>query len=167
MEHLRDFTREQLLTLLDVHAKSWLAHDGCWFLAAEEKLGMEAAVELDKASWERFSPAEAKRIMAAFGIPKNGGLDALEKALWLRLYACVNKQKIERLSPGRLVLCMLECRVQKARRDKGLKDFSCGGVGIIEYSRFASAIDPRIKTRCLSCFPEISQDYWCSWEFSV
>ncbi|MBI5882303.1 MAG: hypothetical protein HZB91_04280 [Elusimicrobia bacterium] len=167
MDHLKEFTREQLLTLIDTHAKNWLAHDGCWFLAAEEKLGMERAIELDKLSWERFSPAEARRIMSGFSIPANGGLDALEKALWLRLYACVNKQKVERTSPDRLVLTMLECRVQKARRDKKLPDFHCGGVGIIEYSRFASAIDPRIKTRGLSCFPEAGQEFWCSWEFSI
>jgi hypothetical protein len=167
MEHLKSLSREELLTLLEVYAKSWLAHDGCWFLAAEEKLGLEAAIGLDTRSWERFSPAEAKRIMSAFAIPPNGGLDALEKALWLRLYACVNPQKVERPEPGKLVLRVLECRVQKARRGKGLPDFPCKSVGIVEYSQFARAIDPRIKVRCLNCPPDPVGDAWCAWEFSA
>jgi len=39
--------REELLRALEMFAKNWLAHDGCWFLAAEERIGMEAAIELD------------------------------------------------------------------------------------------------------------------------
>ena len=165
--NFRDLSREDLLSLLEVYAKNWLAHDGCWFLAAEEKLGMDAAIELDTRAWERFSPTEAKRIMKAFAIPSGGGLDALEKALGLRLYACVNPQKVERPDPGKLVLRVLECRVQKARRSKGLPAFPCKSVGIVEYTEFARAIDPRIKVRCLNCPPDPVKDVWCAWEFSL
>jgi hypothetical protein len=66
-------------------AKNWLAHDGCWFLAAEERLNMETAIDLDARSWKQFAAAEARRIMSTFNIPANGGLEALEKALGLRL----------------------------------------------------------------------------------
>ncbi len=63
-----ELSREELIRIIEIHAKNWLAHDGCWFLAAEEKLGMEAAIELDKKSWERFTVVEARRIMEAFEI---------------------------------------------------------------------------------------------------
>ena len=87
--------REELLRALEMFAKSWLAHDGCWFLAAEERYGLEAAIELDTRSWERFAAAEARRIMATLAIPEGGGLPALEKALGLRLYALINEQRME------------------------------------------------------------------------
>jgi hypothetical protein len=167
MALLEGLSREELLSLLEVHAKNWLAHDGCWFLAAEEKLGMETAIALDTASWARFSPAEAKRIMKAFAISPGGGLDALEKALGLRLYACVNPQKVERPEPSKLVLRVLECRVQKARRSKGLQAFPCKSVGIVEYTEFARPIDPRIKVRCLACPPDPAAEACCTWEFSL
>jgi hypothetical protein len=32
MKNLSDLSREELLLLLDVYAKNWLAHDGSWFL---------------------------------------------------------------------------------------------------------------------------------------
>ena len=54
MEHLKSLSREELLKLIDVHAKNWLAHDGCWFLAAEEKYGLDAAIDLDTRAWELF-----------------------------------------------------------------------------------------------------------------
>jgi hypothetical protein len=169
MEHLRHLSREELCTLVEIHAKSWLAHDGCWFLAAEEAYGMDAAVALDTRACELFSPVEARRIMKAFGIPEHGGLDALEKALRYRLYATVNPQVIERPDPNTLVFKMLDCRVQNARRRKGLTDFACKPVGIVEYTKFAEAVDPRITTRCLQCPPDCTErsGYVCGWEFTM
>jgi len=48
MEILTDLSREELIKLLKVFAKNWLSHDGCWFIAAEEKYGLETAMELHK-----------------------------------------------------------------------------------------------------------------------
>jgi len=78
-------SRKEFMHALEMFAKNWLAHDGCWFLAAEERFNMEAAIELDARSWKRFAAAEAHRIMMTFDISANGGLEALEKALSLRL----------------------------------------------------------------------------------
>jgi Family of unknown function (DUF6125) len=75
-------SRDDLLRALEMFA-NWLAHDGCWFLTAEDRFGMETAIELDTHSWERFAAAEAHRIATAFHIPQQCGLDALEKALGL------------------------------------------------------------------------------------
>ncbi|HUU84922.1 MAG TPA: DUF6125 family protein [Phycisphaerae bacterium] len=169
MEHLQNLSRQELVTLIDVHAKCWLAHDGCWFLAVEDKYGLDVAMELDTRSWERFSPIEARRIMQAFDIPEGGGLDALEKALRYRLYATVNPQAVERPDQRTLIYKMVECRVQSARRRKGLPDFPCKPVGLVEYSRFAETIDLRIKTRCLQCPPDDTEGTGCicTWEFTV
>ena len=123
MEDLQDLSREDLLKLLVVQAKNWLAHDGCWFLAAEGEYGMDTAIALDTRSWELFSPAEARRIMKAFQIPQGGGLEALEKALGYRLYATINRHAVERPDKDRLIYKMIDCQVQTARRRKGLADF--------------------------------------------
>ena len=168
-DHLARMSREELVKLIEVHALNWLAHDGCWFLAAEDQHGLDTAIELDRRAWERFSPAEAKRIMKAFNIPAGGGLDALEKALQYRLYATVNRQVAERVSPRKLEFKMVECRVQSTRRAKGLPDFPCKSVGLVEYSRFAETIDPEIRTRCLHCPPDSPSrsDCACAWEFTI
>ncbi len=167
MKQIKEFSREELIKLIEVYAKNWLAHDGCWFLAAEEKYGLEIAMELDTKSWERFAVAEAKRIMTVFGIGPNSGLKALEKAFQYRLYAPVNRQETEWLDDGTMIFRMLECRVQKIRRLKGLPDFPCKSVGIVEFSRFAKTVDPRIETKCIACPPDEVSDFFCGWEFVI
>lgn len=161
-------SREDLLRALEMFAKNWLAHDGCWFLAAEERLGMETAIALDTRSWERFAAAEARRIMATFGLPANGGLPVLEKALGLRQYSIINAQRaIWSEDRQRLTFFMDMCRVQQTRRSKGLPDFPCRSVGEVEFAVFARTVDPRIRTRCLHCPPDAPPGMFCGWEFTL
>jgi len=164
---LQKLTREQLEYLLEDFAKRWLAHDGLWFLAVEQSYGMEKAIELDAQAWEKFTVLEAKRIMAFLGLEPGGGLPALKQALQFRLYSLVNDQEIVWQDEHRFVFRMKDCRVQAARQRKNLPDFPCSPVGLVEYSGFASTIDPRIKTRCLACPPgPHPPEYYCAWEFT-
>ncbi|MBD3290344.1 hypothetical protein GF337_16190 [candidate division KSB1 bacterium] len=164
----RKFTKDELFDLIVDSAKNWLAHDGLWFLAAEEKYGMEAAIELDREAWRKFTVIEAKRIMNRLGMQPGGGIPALITALDYRLYAYINEQKVEEVSEDRCVFKMKKCRVQTARKRKNLPDFPCKSVGIVEYRYFAETIDPRINTKCLTCPPDDHpEDYYCAWEFSI
>lgn len=167
MDIHESLSRAELLKLLDVYAKNWLAHDGSWFLALEEAYGHEAAVEMDVRAWERFAEAEARRIMRAFDIPPGGGLPALAQALRFRLYARINPQTIEWIDDHTLIFRMVECRVHQARERKGLPPFGCQPVGVMEFATFARTIDPRIRTRCLSCPPDPMTTPGCSWEFTL
>ncbi len=161
-------SREELLRALEMFAKNWLAHDGCWFLGAEERLGMEKAIELDAAAWQRFAVTEANRIMATFKLPAEGGLESLAQALQLRQYALINAQRLEWSDDRRyLRLFMDVCRVQQTRRRKGLPDFPCKSVGTVEFEMFARTVDPRIRTRCLHCPPESPAEKYCGWEFHI
>ena len=165
MSVFEDLPREKLLVMTKNFAKNWLAHDGLWFQAVERAHGLDHAIELDTQAWSRFSPIEAKRIKQFLDLPEQGGLEALQTALNYRLYAVLNKQTSE-LKEGRLFFYMNDCRVQSTRNRKGLPDFPCKPVGIVEYSTFAETIDPRIKTRCLTCPPDKHpDDYYCGWEF--
>jgi hypothetical protein len=167
IEQIAGLPKEELLKLIEVYAKNWLAHDGCWFLAAEEKFDLETAIELDKRSWERFAAVEAKRIMKTFGISENGGLKALEQAFRYRLYAPMNIQQVEWPDDQTFIFRMVTCRVQDARRRKGLPDFPCKPVGVVEFSTFASTVDERIETRCLGCPPDKTEGFTCGWEFRL
>ncbi len=161
-------SREELLRALEMFAKNWLAHDGCWFLAAEERFDMQTAIDLDTASWKRFAAAEAHRIMTTFDIPPEGGLAALERALGLRLYAVINSQRTEWSADRRRLRFIMDlCRVQEARRRKGLPDFPCKSVGTVEFETFAATIDPRIRTICLHCPPDAAEGQYCGWEFTM
>jgi hypothetical protein len=168
MPDLDSLTKEELVGMLSDAAKLWLAHDGLWFQAVEREHGLEHAIELDAAAWERFTVLEARRIMKRLGIEPGGGLDALARALDHRLYALLNEQQVLRPAADRLVFRMNSCRVQAARQRKGLPDFPCKPVGLVEYAGFARALDPRIQTRCLCCPPDDHPaDHICAWEFTL
>jgi hypothetical protein len=165
---LEALPREELIRIILDDAKNWLAHDGLWFQAVESAQGMEAAIAADRKAWEAFTVVEARRIMERLGLRPGGGIPALLECLRHRLYARLNVQEVAEASPDRAVFVMRDCRVQSARRRKGLPDFPCKTVGIVEYAEFARAVDPRIRTRCIACPPDPHpDDAWCAWEFTL
>lgn len=163
---LEEMSKEELIRIIVDDAKNWLAHDGLWFQAVEADHGMEAAIKADTDAWERFTVIEARRIMARLGMEPGGGIPALVECLNHRFYARLNLQECIEVTDTRAVFRMVDCRVQSARKRKGLDDFPCKSVGLVEYSGFARTIDPRIKTSCVACPPDDHpEEFWCAWEF--
>ena len=165
---LKALPRETLLDLVEKLSVNWLANDGIWFQAVEKKFGMGDAKRCNDTCWTRFSPFEAHRIKALLKLPDDGGLPALKQALGLRLYAFINEQSIKEVDDHCFIFEMNNCRVQAARKRKGLPDYPCKSAGMVEYPYFASTIDPRIRTECIGCPPDAHPDEWfCAWKFCI
>ena len=169
IQQLAELDRDSLEGMLVDFAKNWLAHDGLWFQAVERAHDMEEAIRLDEEAWRRFAAAEARRLVgSSFGVDHGGGLEALERALSLRMYAVINRQHASWSDDGRTLRFEMDvCRVQQTRRRKGLPDFPCKSVGIVEFSTFATTVDDRIHTTCLHCPPEAPEGKYCAWEFTL
>lgn len=169
MADIKDLPKETLVGMLEDFAKNWLAHDGLWFQEVEKKYDMETAIELDINAWRIFTVIEAKRIMARHNIAPNSGLEGLKKALGFRLYAMLNVQEIRNETENSFEFYMVDCRVQSARKRKGMPLFPCKVVGIDEYTFFAKTIDERIKTECIGCPPDpnAGDEFFCGWKFSI
>ena len=166
-EVLERFSKEQLMELIGIYAKNWLAMDGVWFQSVERKYGMDEAMAHDAAAWERFTVIEARRIKAFLGLPEHPGQEGLAPALSLRFYGNLNRAEPE-LRGNTLVYRVADCRVQSARTRKGMPLHPCKSVGLIEYGGFARTIDDRITCRCLSCDPEVTDETCsCAWEFTL
>lgn len=165
---LLEMPRAELLGLLDAAAVNWIANDGVWFQAVEFSSGMFDAKRCNDTCWAHFSPFEAKSIKRLLQMPARPGLVGLETALKYRLYARVNTQTLSWEGTDALVLHMNECRVQAARKRKGLADYPCKSGGATEYTYFARALDPRIETECIACPPDDHPpDWYCSWRFRL
>lgn len=166
-EILSKYTKEQLIELIEIYSKNWLALDGVWFQSIEKKRGMDEAMYHDAEAWKRFTVIEAKRIKEFLKLPEQAGLEGLAQALRLRFYANLNEDKIE-INGNELIYTMVKCRVQTARERKGMPFHPCKSVGIIEYSEFVRTIDSRIACEALSCFPDITDDTCCcKWKFTL
>lgn len=167
-QFLLDVSKERLLEIVEAFGVNWLALDGIWFQEVEFKHGMNDAKRCGDSCWAWFSPFEAWSVRRLLDLPEQSGIEGLKKALQLRLYARIGKQSVIEESPNSIVLQMNECRVQSARKRKGLNDYPCKSAGLVEHTNFACAIDPRIKTECLACPPDEHPDGWyCAWRFSI
>ena len=167
-KRLQEMEKTDLLKLLDAASANWLANDGVWFQTVEKHYGMDAAKRCNDTCWSRFSPYEAARIKKILYLPEQAGLEGLKKALGFRVYARINEQSIRDVNTNSFVFRMDNCRVQFARKSKGLPDYPCKSAGMVEYPWFASAIDPRIKTECMACPPDEHPEEWfCAWKFTL
>ncbi len=165
---LADLARDDLLALKEAVVVNWLANDGVWFQAVEFSRGMVEAKLCNDSCWGQFSPFEAWSIRRFLKLPENPGIEGLKKALRFRLYATINIQSIVEESENSFIFQMNDCRVQSARKRKGLDDYPCKSAGMIEYPTFAESIDARIRTECVGCPPDQHPNEWyCAWRFSI
>lgn len=166
-ENLSSYSKDELISLIEIYSKNWLAMDGVWFQSIERKLGMDEAMYHDEEAWRRFTVIEARRIKDFLKLPENSGIDGLSKALKLRFYANINDDRIE-TEGNTLTYSAIDCRVQTARKRKGMAFHPCKSVGIIEYSEFAKVIDSRFSCECVSCYPDITDaTCCCKWKFTL
>lgn len=150
-----------------MYAKNAIALDGVWFQAVEKDLSMETAMRYDVEAWDRFGLTEGRRIKKFLGLGDRPGLEGLAATLPLRFQSTANEYSIV-VEDNAVTYRIEECRVQKARLDKGLGYHPCKEVGVIEHPSFARAIDNRITCECVSCFPDVTDDTCsCSWRFSL
>jgi hypothetical protein len=165
---LTNLSRESLLELMDSVSANWLVNDGVWFQAVEFAHGMNDAKRCNDSAWAQFSPFEAWSIKQFLDMPEHPGLDGLKKALGFRVYANINVQSIVDEGPASFVFQMNDCRVQSARKRKGLDDYPCKSGGLVEYTYFARSIDDRITTECIGCPPDGHPEEWfCAWRFAL
>ncbi len=165
---LMKLSKEDLIDLADTMAANWLTNDGVWFQAVEFSSGMNDAKRCNDSCWAHFSPVEAWSIRKLLNLPEQPGLEGLKTALNFRLYSRINRQSIVSEKPDSFVFQMNDCRVQSTRKRKGLDDYACKSVGLVEYPYFARSIDPRITTECIGCPPDAHPDEWyCAWRFKI
>jgi len=166
-EHLSQFSKDELIKLIEDYSKNCLAMSGIWFQSVEQKFGMDEAVIHETNAWKNYTVAEAKRAKAFLSLPDRAGIEGLAKALKIRFYANINEDKIE-IDGNTLIYTSVDCRIQTARKRKGMEFHPCKAVGVVEYTGFAKVIDDRFECECLSCYPDITDESCCcKWKFTL
>ena len=54
-EQLNALSKEELIQLIQLYSKNWLALDGVWFQSVERKYGMEEAMFHDAEAWKTYT----------------------------------------------------------------------------------------------------------------
>lgn len=166
-EELEKFSREQLIELLLIDSKNLVAMDGVWFQSVEREQGMDCAMHHDEEIWKRYTRSEAKRIKKFLSLGEHPGLEGLARALNYRMVDRANPSEVG-YRDGKLLYKILVCRVQEARTRKNMPLHPCKSAAVYEYGGFAEEIDDRIKCRCVSCYPDVTDaSCSCAWEFWI
>jgi hypothetical protein len=140
--------------------------DAYWFLSAEKKYGLQAAVELNEEVWEILSAKSAREIKRRFCITEKG-LDGFVKALlyypWTKITGYEIKKEKEKVT-----IKVAHCPPQEGRIKSGLGEFPCRKMHMKDFTAFANEIDPSIEVRCLYAPPdEHPKDCFCEWVFTI
>ena len=143
------------------------AVDGLYYLFIEEKLGTEAATEIDRKVWEVMGKIEARKIKKLFNI-NDDDIESMIKALSYSGWAMDLEDKEITVEKNKAILRNVKCRVQNTRLNKGLPEFGCKPVRWGFLKSFAKEFNPDIEVKCKVCPPDSHpKDLWCEWEFTI
>lgn len=164
---LEALSKAELVELVRAYAKNVVALDGVWFQSLEREEGMDVAMHHNDEAWKRFPASDARRLKKLLGLGEHPGLEGLAAALPYKFNSIANHYDLA-WKDGALVYRVLDCRVQTARTRKGMPLHPCKQTGACEFRSFCSAIDDRIVSECVSCYPDLTDESCsCSWKFTV
>jgi len=163
---LSALSKEELIKLVKVYSRLFLALDGFYFLSVEDRFGYQAALDIDIKAWEGYFPYEAKLLRRTLGIQEEGIPGIIETLKYSAFVPCM-EQRIEEVSEKRGVFALYKCPSLEAMEKAGRNEFTCEPVGTIVFQRYAESMDPRVKVRFLDGPPRKSpEDVSCKWEFT-
>ena len=166
-EMLERMPRESLLELFHMHIRNIWRVDGLYFLGIEEKLGTEAATQIDTNCWKILGKLEARELKNLLKIKKKD-IPALMHALRYTSWSLYQEEKQIESSTSKGVYKVTKCRVQETRISKALDVFPCKNVRFSYLKAFVEEFNPNIKVNCRVAPPEERpKNVWCEWEFTA
>jgi hypothetical protein len=162
MEEIRDEERKEYIDFL---LRQYRLVDALWFLAVEDKFGLEAAVELNEKIWEEMGSRSAREIKKRFKIQEKGFKGFLKAIKYFPWCIILGYEFEER--DGKLLLRVRNCLPQIARIKSGRGEFPCKKMHFMEFSAFCREIDDKISVKCVFAPPDNHpSDCFCLWEFT-
>jgi hypothetical protein len=164
---LKKTPKEILLNLLLMHVRNIWRVDGLYFQSIEEKLGTEAATQIDTDCWKVLGKLEARELKNLLK-PSENDIQAFMHALRNTSWSLYQKRKQTETSPSKGIYSVTNCRIQETRVNKALGVFPCKNVRFSYLKSFTEEFNPNIEVSCKVAPPdERSKGVWCQWEFSL
>jgi len=150
---LTQMSKDELVELLFIQMRNLWAVDGLYYLGIEEMYGTEGATEIDCKVW--------------LGI-KESDIPTLMEALRMTSWSLDLEDKEIEVEKDKGIFKNINCRVQKTRIKKGLKEFPCKNVRWGYLKSFAKEFNRNVVVECKVCPPDKhTENLWCEWEFRI
>jgi hypothetical protein len=175
-DHLVDFTAQleelskaELIELVQLYSKLFLAVDGFWYLAVNALVDEDTATACDFWVWEKYTPYELKRLLQLRNITGND-LEAFAAVLGFSPWFTNLKYRLTREGENRLNFTVLECPTLRAliREGAGRENTICHKVDPHLFQIMIQSLNPKGKVIPIKLPPETSGDnICCRWQFSI
>jgi hypothetical protein len=166
---LEDLSKAELIELVRLYSKLFLAVDGFWYLAVKEIVDEDAATASDLWVWEKYSPYELKRLMTLRNIEGND-LEAFATAIRFSPWFSNLTYRLTREGANGLTLTVLECPTLQAlkREGAGRENTICRQVDPQLFQIMIQSFNPKGKCIPIELPLDTSGDgICCRWQFSV
>ena len=166
---LEDFSHATLVKLLTVYSQLYIAMDGFWYLAVQERSGDKEALACDFRAWERGTRYEMKKITEGLNIPGNDVV-AFMKALQLTPWCQKMEYKIDIGDTNNATFTVTYCPTLDAleKEGKGREVQTCTVVEPWAMRQYASFFNRDIEVKSLAPLPRKNRnDICCQWAFEL
>ena len=162
-------SRAELIELVRLYSRLFLALDGFWYLAVKEIVGEDKANACDFWVWDKYSRYEFKRLIPLCNI-KGNDLQAFATAMsfspWISNLNC----RFALEGKDRLTFTVLECPTLEALKREGMgrENTFCQQVEPQLFQIIIQSFNPKGKATPVELPPETNQaDICCRWRFSI
>lgn len=160
-------TRDNLEKYVDFLLWHYRVVDAFWFLAVEDKFGLDEAVRMNEDIWAKIGAMAAKDIKKTFRIKGRGVAAVIEAYAYFPWLSIISYEVIEQ-TEDRAIIRVTRCPPQEARLKHGRKEFPCKAMHLAELSNFAKNIDEKVQVTCKYAPPDKHPaDSWCEWELRI
>lgn len=166
---MEDFSRDALLSMVQLYCRLFLAVDGFWYLAVKERFSNEDALACDMWTWEKMSRYELDRITKTMKI-HGKDVVSLIKAFQLEPWMWNAKYRVEVRNQNHVILTFVDCPVLVSleKEGQGREETICKVVEPKVFRDYADYFNPNIQIKALKLPPRKSRDeIACIWEFKV
>lgn len=163
---IESMSRGQLLDLLRLYSRMFLAMDGFWYLTLRESFGEGTAIDHDLRVWDRYIKHEY-RLLRAFLDEEGQDVAAFFRVLAFCTWARTFDMEWDIPAPDRGSLRVLHCPVLDAlrREGEGRDEWYCRRVDRKLFEMQARHFNPHLKVLPVELPPRVrDQDICCSWE---
>ena len=166
---LDGLSKAELVELVRLYSRLFLAVDGFWYLAVKELVGEDMATACDLWVWDRYSPYEINRLIQLRNI-KGNDLKAFATTFSFSPWFSNLTYKFTQEAENKLTLTVLECPTLQALEGEGTgrENTICRQVDPELLQMYIQSFNPRGKAVPIELPPRTSgASICCRWQFII